>query len=120
MARLLTRNKKGQDVVNLILGVLLFLSPWLITGFSNRAAEWNAWIAGALLIIFAAVALSEYAEWEEWTNLIIGAWVIISPWVLRFADNSNALWTHLIFGVLALLVSVWALWDYRQHGHVPA
>ena len=68
----------------------------------------------------AAAALSVFAEWEEWVNLVLGLWLIVAPWALGFAGSVNALWTHVILGVLTAAVSAWALWDYRHHTHATA
>lgn len=34
-----------------------------------------------------------------------------------FAANMNAMWTHVVLGVLVTAVSAWALWDYRRYPH---
>jgi len=60
----------GCDVINLILGAFLFISPWLFA-FAPGAESWNAWIAGAVIAILSIAALSAFAEWEEWLNLIV-------------------------------------------------
>jgi len=39
---------------------------------------------------------------------------MVSPWLLQFAANMNAMWTHVVLGVLVTAVSAWALWDYRR------
>ena len=70
------------DVVNLILGAFLFIAPWLFN-YAPGAESWNAWIAGAVIAALSVVALSAFAEWEEWLNLVVGLWVIVSPWVHR-------------------------------------
>jgi hypothetical protein len=41
----------------------------------------------------------------------------VSPWVLGFAANVNAMWTHVIMGVLVAAMSAWAIWGHR---HTPA
>ena len=28
-------------------------------------------------------------RWQDWANLALGAWMIISPWALGFADGDN-------------------------------
>lgn len=116
MATKLMEGKKLQDWINLVLGACLFLSPWIV-GFAGQAqAAWNAWIVGVLLAGVAVAALAAFAEWEEWASGVLGAWLIVAPWVLGFAGIAVALWTHLVLGALALVMSAWALWEYR-HGH---
>jgi hypothetical protein len=120
MAYSVTEGKKPQDWINLILGICLFLSPWAL-GFAGEInPAWNAWIVAAAMGAIAVVAISAFAEWEEWVNLVLGLWLIAAPWVLGFAANVNAMWTHVVVGVLAAAVSAWALWDYRHDRHVTA
>jgi SPW repeat len=59
------RNESFVDVVNLILGAWLFLTPWAF-GFAGGEAGWNAWIFGVLIAVVAIAALLAFAEWEEW------------------------------------------------------
>jgi SPW repeat len=28
-------------------------------------------------------------RWQDWVNVILGAWMIVSPWILGFAANDN-------------------------------
>jgi hypothetical protein len=72
-------NAKLCDVANLILGAFLFLSPWIF-GFGGTAAG-NANIAGIVIAALAIAALAAFAVWEEWLNLIVGLWLIASPWL---------------------------------------
>jgi len=63
------------------------------------------------------IALSN--RWQDWLNLILGAWLFISPWVLGFANTATAngatTTTSLaagnawIFGVIVVLLSIAAL-----------
>jgi hypothetical protein len=55
------RNESFVDVVNLILGAWLFVTPWIF-GFADGAAGWNAWILGALIAIVAIAALTAFAD----------------------------------------------------------
>ncbi|MET4689461.1 SPW repeat domain-containing protein [Sinorhizobium fredii] len=47
----------------------------------------------------------------------IFSWLMVSPWLLQFAANMNAMWTYVVLGVLVTTVSAWALWDYRRNPH---
>lgn len=91
--------------------------PWVIGFASDTTATWNAWIAAIVLGALAVATLSAFAEWEEWANMVIGLWLIVSPWILGFMANVNAMWTHVILGVLVAAIAAWAVWDYRHHMH---
>lgn len=102
-----------QDWVNLVLGVWLFLAPWFGLGESQPAA-WNSWIFGLAIAVLAIGAISQPQKWEEWTNLAIGVWLILAPFVLGFSGETGALWNHVIIGVL---VGADALWAMREPVH---
>ncbi|MEK7192061.1 MAG: SPW repeat protein [Patescibacteria group bacterium] len=44
-----------------------------------------------------------------WLQLIIGIWVLVSPWALGYAYVTPALWNAIICGVLISLSSFWGL-----------
>ncbi len=45
------------EMVNVILGALIFLSPWLLSFAGITNAAWNAWIVGLAMVVLEAVAL---------------------------------------------------------------
>ena len=59
------KNAAACDVANLILGVFLVLSPWLLH-FAPGVESWNAWAGGGVIAVLSIAALSAFAEWEEW------------------------------------------------------
>lgn len=116
----MVEDRKPQDWINLVLAVCLFISPWVLGFVGTTAAAWNAWLVAIILGALAIAALSVFAEWEEWINLVAGLWLIVSPWLLGFAANMNAMWTHVVIGILAAAVSAWAIWGHRHIPHAHA
>lgn len=49
--------------------------------------------------------------WEEWVNVVLGVWLILSPWILGFSGMTGAMWNAVIVG---LLVGVLALSVTRE------
>lgn len=45
--------------------------------------------------------------WQGWVNLILGLWLIISPWVLGFSTVAGAMWNSLIVGIVVAILSYW-------------
>ena len=76
-------NAKLCDLGNLILGVILISSPWLFA-FTVGTRSGNAFASGIVIVVLSIAALTVFAVWEEWLNLIVGLWLIVSPWVLQF------------------------------------
>lgn len=124
---------RWRDWAMLILAAWLFVSPWVL-GFAagmapataegeaaaategGRLAAWNAWIVGAIVAALAIAAAVRFAEWEDWVNLVLGAWLVVAPWALGFAALAAAAWNHVIVGALIAALAAWELWDAR---HAP-
>ncbi len=105
-------NAKLCDVANLILGALLFISPWIF-GFAGGAESQNAYFSGIVIAVLAIAALAAFATWEEWLNLIAGLWVVVSPWVLGF-QGTTAMTVHVVIGILVALLAAIELWMLYQ------
>ncbi|HEY2061487.1 MAG TPA: SPW repeat protein [Amycolatopsis sp.] len=43
--------------IQIVLGVLLFIAPWVIGYTELNGASWTSWVAGALTIIVGAAAM---------------------------------------------------------------
>jgi SPW repeat len=99
-----------SDVVNLVLGAWLFLTPWIFGFAPEPAASWNAWLSGIAVAALAIAALTAYAEWEEWVSLALGVWVAVSAWIVGFAGLLTATWVHLLTGIALVVVSGVRLW----------
>src|SRR3977135_2657106 len=105
-------NAKLCDVANLILGAILFFSPWMF-GFDAGNASQNAHIAGLVIAVLAVAALAAFAIWEEWLNLIVGLWTLVSPWILGF-QGTTAMTVHVIIGAAVAVLAAVQLW-FRSH-----
>ena len=78
-------DKRWQDWVQLALGAWLFVSPWVLGYTKIAGAAANAYLIGAALVVFAIIALYAPKVWEEWISLVLGLWLIISPWFMGFS-----------------------------------
>ncbi len=102
--------KNLQDWINLICGILLFVSPWALRFTGGPMAARTAWVGGVIIFLAGLVALMQFAEWEEWVALIVGALVIISPWALGFAALHAAMWACVVLGAIVVLSSISEIW----------
>lgn len=114
-------SRRWQDDANLVLGVWLVLSPWILQYTAASAAAWNAWILGVVIVAAALAAIFAYREWEEYIAVLFAAWLIVSPWLLGFAGTAAAVWNQIVVGVLVGLLAVWSAFAERQrHEHKAA
>ncbi|MSU88008.1 hypothetical protein GE300_00060 [Rhodobacteraceae bacterium 2CG4] len=121
MADFLKKTNEGwQDVVCLLAGIWLMLSPWILGFAGMQLALWNALLFGAVIAVMAILAIVQFHDWEEWADMAVGAWLVISPWVLGFAALTAgaeggafaATWNFVVIGLLTLALAAWSL---RSH-----
>jgi hypothetical protein len=109
MAQRVDENLPGQwqDGVNLMLGIWLAVSPWILPYADYAGAAWNARITGLAIAVAAGAALITYELWKEWVNVLLAAWLIVSPWFLGYSEVTAVFYNQFIVG---LLVGILALW----------
>ena len=94
------------DVINLLLGMLLFFAPWMF-GFVSTLASENAWLSGALISLLATTAILAFDAREQRLNLLVGLWVVVSPWLLGLHAEMHI---HFIVGLLLVGLVLLELW----------
>ena len=80
------RSESIIDVYNLSLAAFLFASPWLFA-YAQRSARIDIWLSSAAVALTAIAAILAYANWKEWANVLLGAWLVVSPWLLGFTHT---------------------------------
>lgn len=112
------KKQHWQDTVNALLGVWIFISPWLLqyvmgsaaaANGAGGAATWNLYIVGIAIAVFAIAALFVFNPWEEWVNVALGAWLLVSPWLLGFSTSTALMWNAVIAGGLVVVFAGWVL-----------
>ncbi|GAB4387710.1 SPW repeat protein [Albidovulum sp.] len=99
-------NKTWADGINLVLGLFLFVAAWIFGYAGITAALWNGLIVGAVITGLAVAALMAWKDWEEWLGVLLGAWMVVSPWVLGFASFTAAADHAMAATVVALIVGI--------------
>lgn len=119
MALKIDQRSGWQDWANIVLALLLFVTPWVFQfaspldasgateASSVPAAAWTAWITALVVAALAIAALLHFAEWEEWLNAAVGVWLVIAPWLLGFAALVEAKWSAVVLGALIAISSGW-------------
>jgi SPW repeat len=105
-----TRKETITDIAIAVLGVGLFLSPWIIGYRDETNASWDAWWGGFLVATLAMSALSLYAEWKSWVNLALGIWIGLAPWLLGFHSSASASLVHHTIGCAVAWLAAARLW----------
>ncbi|MHB1250267.1 MAG: SPW repeat protein [Polaromonas sp.] len=107
--------KHWQDPVNAVLGVGLVLSPWVLGFQDTTLAMVNAVVIGLALIAAALGAIFVPRAWEEWTEAILGLWLVVSPWALGFNTQYQATMNALVVGVVTAALALWILMTDKDY-----
>ncbi|MFC0251425.1 SPW repeat protein [Massilia consociata] len=101
--------KRWQDQVMVLIGVWLFVSPWVFGYPGTSAAAMNAGIAGAIIAVLAAFDLVKSHVWAVLLNVVVGAWVAVSPWLVDTMRDPAMSWSLVIGGIATIVLALWEL-----------
>jgi hypothetical protein len=102
------RRESVLDLYSLMVGLFLFASPWLFV-FPNEDARIDIWASSALVAATSIIAIVMFSDWEEWLNLLLGFWLVISPWVLGFT-HTKAMHVSIGAGIVVSFMAALELW----------
>jgi len=114
--------KHWQDPLSAVAGLVVLLSPWLAGYALVQPALANAVIVGTLLFTGAMAAAVIGRPWAECGLVALGAWLLVSPWVLAFVDTA-AIRVAVVMGGVVLLLGGGALaveWRGKSGGTATA
>lgn len=130
--RLLGIHRTWEDWCGMLLGVLIVLSPWFPaqTGYdvvdNDRSIMiLNTFTVGIIVLGLAQLEYVALQRWEEIAEIVLGLWLIASPAIFGYANDSLMLLWHSVLGVLVVLLGALQLWqdwdlseeDLLKHGH---
>lgn len=105
--------KRLRDLVITILGLWLVMSPRLLHFVPNHLnAVWNTWMVGVAVVLLVAVSrylVDERTLGEDIISAVLGLWLMISPWVLGFADHSMERINSILVGSVVAVLALWAM-----------
>jgi hypothetical protein len=102
----MTTWRRWQDWGTIILGVLLFISPFAFGATAEQGAAVAAYAGGVLLVLAGLLNLaSPENQIGEWAAVVIGVLLILSPWLLGFAGLTMMAWSAWVIGALAVLLA---------------
>jgi hypothetical protein len=115
------RQRSVLDLYNLLLAMFLFVSPRLFVR-GNGTATMDLRTSGAAIAVISLAAMIAFADWEEWANLILGIWLIVSPRVLGFA-HTTAMHLSILVGFTVTFLAALELfleYDATHPGSPPS
>lgn len=103
---------RGLSWFIVIAGIWAVLSPFIL-GFSGATiALWNAIVIGVALFILGIWAAQttnpSTRSALDWVNVVLGLWLIASPFILGFSGLAFAMWNSIIVGLVVAILGLWA------------
>lgn len=109
------RREAVLDLYILALSLFLLLSPWAF-GFGTPYSRAEIWTVSAAIAVVSSIALLSFAAWEARSNLLLGVWLTVSPWLLGFAQTRAMHFSVGVGAAIAFLAALelWLLREQRE------
>ena len=105
----LVEHMRWQDIVVMILGAAILVSPMFGDTTSNTMMVVTIALAGAAILILGGVEQLFLRRWEEFLAFLCGAWVMLAPFVLEYGGPLR-MW-HIGLGAAVVVLAVLELWQ---------
>ena len=98
----------------MILGIMILLSPWFTAQPAHSQVTLNALAVGILVFGLAQLEYFALQRWEEAGSLVLGIWLICSPFIFDYSGADPLRIWHFVLGGLVAALAVLELWqDWR-------
>jgi hypothetical protein len=115
----------------MLLGVLIVLSPWIpmqgdhgVVDAERSFVILNTFTVGILVFGLAQLEYVALQRWEQVAEILLGLWLIASPYVFGYSGDGLLRFWHSSLGGLVVLLAALQLWqdwdlsddDMLKHG----
>ena len=98
-----------KNTLCMVAGLWLWISPFVLHFKLGSDASGDANVVGIVIGTLSVMAIAIPQVWEEWTKVVLGIWLLASPWVLGFSHQTVATDNILIVGLVVTVLSLWSL-----------
>ncbi len=87
--------------MNISLALWQVFSPFILGYASSPLALWDGLIVGLVILVLAWYRMLRPTSSviPSWVNLVLGAWLAVSPFILGFTSVNMALWNDITIGI---------------------
>ena len=103
-----TTAASGLDV---LAAIWILISPFVLSLRATGSFVTNDVILGiviGILALFRFFSPSPASVWASWVNVILGIWVLISPWCLGFSRFHTATTNNVVMGIIVIILALWS------------
>ena len=124
-------HRTWEDWCGMLLGVLIVLSPWFPTETGHEVVDaerslviLNTFTIGIMVFGLAQLEYVALQRWEEVAAIVLGLWLMASPYLFGYSGDGLLGFYHSSFGGLVVLLAALQLWqdwdlsdqDLLKHG----
>ncbi len=92
------------------LGVWLGVSPYVMGYTLNRSATGNACGLGISIVVFNLIIACRLEDkGEEILNIMLGLWLVLSPFSLGFFGETDVATNAIAVGMMLIALAVWQI-----------
>ena len=103
-------SKRSQDWLYVVLGCWLVVSPWVLGEALNKIAASNSIGIGAVLVVFNVISISSmFGVGQVIFNIVLGCWLILSPYPLDFVMDKAPTVNVITVGALIIAFAGWQI-----------
>ena len=129
--RFFNTHRTWEDWLGMLLGVLIVVSPWFPSQASHEVIDadrsyviLNTFVVGMMVFGLAQLEYVALRRWEEVAGILVGLWLIASPYIFGYHGDGMLRFYHSTLGGLVLLLAALQLWqdldlsdqDMLKHG----
>jgi hypothetical protein len=100
------------NVLRFVLGAWVLYAPFMRDELSVSVATlWNYLAVGGCVVMLAVMRIVFVREAGifRWAHLLLGLWMIASPWVFEYVGEEAAFWNSAVSGALIAVLATWSL-----------
>ena len=113
---------RWRSLVTLIVAISVLLSAWLSFGQINDVSNVAAWLtalAAVCLLVLGILSLAMRKAWLAGLRLLVGGWLVVSPWILGYGAGTIPTLILVVGGVAVIAVAAFDLYrDFRHESDV--
>src|SRR4051812_49250890 len=103
------RRVRVLDGISALLGLWLIISPWIVGAPGQKVATSGIAVGAVILVLAAIRVLYKHTAAMGWVISLLGAWTIMSPWVLGQTSGDFRSWNYILVGVIVAALEVYSL-----------
>jgi hypothetical protein len=105
---------RWRQWLSFFVGIFILATPWIVplafpqTGVSEVVIALHG-IAGPVIVMVALMSLSFPQAWQGIIKIVLGFWLLLSPWILGFHTEVALSYSDVIAGASVLTLALLGL-----------